>query len=312
MAALETRGCSANTAQAYRTDLSQFALFLHPRMAGHPAWGLRDVGPDHVRQFIQDLTERRRKPRTIARKLASVRSCFRFLCDEGVLDLNPIASVNVAAVANQTETLRQDLLEEALGEGAEGAGFRSVRDRAILEILYGSGLRLRELVSLNLSSLNMEQKILCLQDGAEEERILPLGSKAVASLGRYLARRADQLVDRDISQIDAGALFVNDRGKRLHRRSVQRIVARALPADGKGTPSTPQLLRSSFATHLLERGATVGSLQAMLSQTSLPIGTREPPSPQHLRAIYDSAHPRAFREAGGGSSSDAGKGVVAE
>jgi len=305
---LQARGCAANTVQAYRTDLSQFALFLHPRMAGHPAWGLRDVGPDHVRQFIQDLTERRRKPRTIARKVASVRSCFRFLRDEGVLDLNPIAYVNVEAVANQTETLRQDLLEEALSEGAEGADFRSVRDRAILEILYGSGLRLRELVSLNLSSLNMEQKTLRLQDGAhaDDERILPLGSKAVASLSRYLTRRADQLVDRDISQIDAGALFVNDRGKRLHRRSVQRIVARALPADGEGTPSTPQLLRSSFATHLLERGASVSSVQAMLGQTSLPIGTREPSSLQHLRIIYDRAHPRAFREAGGGPTPDAG------
>ena len=292
---LEAEGRAPSTAQAYRTDLSQFALFLHPRMSAQPAWGLQDVGADHVRQFMEDLRERGRTPRTIARKVASVRSCFRFLCAEGVLDNNPVATIKVAAVG--TEPLRDDFgdgLEQALGERADGPDFRSARDRAILEILFGSGLRLRELVSLNLSSLSMQEKTLRLQEG-DAERIVPMGPRASAAIASYLICRADQLVDRDITQIDAGALFVNDRGLRLHRRTVQRIVARTLPRDSAGGSATPQLLRNSFATHLLD-GTSVASAQVMLGQTSLSIASRVPSTLEQLRAVYNRAHPRAYHE----------------
>lgn len=294
--ALEAQGCAPGTAQAYRTDLSQFALFLHPRMSAKPAWGLRDVGTDHVLVFIEDLRDRGRKPRTIARKVASVRSCFRLLCSVGVLESNPAIAVNVAAVARGSESLQRDGIEDALGERGDHPDFRSARDRAILEILYGAGLRLRELVGLNLSSLNMEEGSLRLQE-KDDERIVPMESRVSAAIASYLICRADQLVDRDITQIDAGALFVNERGLRLHRRTVQRIVARGLPRGDAGGSATPQLLRSSFATHLLDAGIPAGGVQARLGQTSLPVPARAPASLEQLRAMYNRAHPRAYREA---------------
>ncbi len=305
--ALEAQGCAPGTAGAYRTDLSQFALFLHPRMSAQPAWGLRDVGTDHLRQFIEDLRERGCKPHTIARKVASVRSCFRFLCAEGVLESNPAIAVNVAAVARGSESLQRDGLEHAFGERAEGPDFRSARDRAILEILYGCGLRLSELVGLNLSSLSMEEGRLWLQEH-EEKRSVPMGPRVSVAIASYLICRADQLVDRDITQIDAGALFVNERGLRLHRRTVQRIVGRGLPRGDAGGLATPQLLRTSFATHLLDGGAPVGSVQVMLGQTSLPVAAREKSSLEQLRAMYNRAHPRAYRGVDGSTIEVAGEG----
>ena len=131
----------------------------------------------------------------------------------------------------------------------------------------------------------------------DEERIVPMGSTAAAALASYLICRADQLVDRDITQIDAGALFVNARGLRLHRRTVQRIVARGLPRGDAGELATPQLLRTSFATQLLDAGTPAGRVQAMLGQTSLPVAARASSSPEQLRAMYNRAHPRAYREA---------------
>ena len=308
LSALEARGCARSTTQAYRTDLSQFALFLHPRMHRQPAWGLRDVTGDHVRQFIDDLGVRGCKLSTIGRKVASVRSYFGFLCAVAVLGSNPATAINVSVKekGSRPESLGRDRLQQVLGDRSAVIDFRSARNSAILEVLYGAGLQLQQLVSLNLSSLSLKERVIRLpQDhlaigdpaAADSIRTLPLGSKAMAALNSYLMHRADMLVDRDINQIDAGALFVNERGLRLHRRSVQRLVANALPPRDDGTPSSPQLLRNSFARHLLDIGAPAGSVQAMLGQTSLSIAQRDESSIEELRAMYNRAHPRARRQA---------------
>ena len=298
--ALEARGCARSTTQAYRTDLSQFALFLHPRMQRQPAWGLRDVTGDHVRQFIDDLGVRGCKLSTIGRKVASVRSYFGFLCAVAVLDSNPAIAIHVKEKGSRPKSLGRDRLQQVLGERSAAVDFRSARNSAILEVLYGAGLQLQQLVSLNLSSLSLKERVIRLRQGdpttGDPIRTLPLGSKAMAALNSYLMHRADMLVDGDITQIDAGALFVSERGLRLHRRSIQRLVANALPRRDDGTPSSPQLLRNSFATHLLDTGAPAGSVQAMLGQTSLSIAQRDRSSIEELRAMYNRAHPRARRQ----------------
>ena len=301
--ALRRRGCAPGTVQAYRTDLSQFALFLHPRMQA--VWGLQHVDTDHIRQFVEELGRRGCQPRTIARKLASVRSFFRFLCGDGVLESNPAVAVDAAAPATRPQALPSDGIERALGDSG-GDDFRATRNRAILEVLYGAGLRLHELVGLNLSSLRLDDGVLVLQAGVDSHpRRVPAGSRAVAALASYLIRRADLLVDREMGQVEAGALFVNERGLRLHRRTVQRIVGRGLPggaAEAPPPPSSPQLLRNSFATHLIDGGAAVGVVQALLGQASLPIARRGPSSVAALRAMYDRAHPRARRAASASES----------
>ena len=296
--ALEGRGWAPGTAQAYRTDLSQFALFLHPRMRAHAVWGLQHIDRDHIGQFVEELRARGCKPRTIARKVASVRSFFRFLCGRGVLESNPAAAVRVEAAVTPPPALQRESIERALAAEAGGDDFRTARNRAILEVLYGAGLKLHELVGLNLSSLRMREGVLCLRDSDNPRpRLVPVGSKGAAALASYLIIRAALLVDREMDRVDAGALFVNERGLRLHRRTVQRIVARGLPCggdDGQVQPS-PQLLRNSFATHLLDGGATVGVVQAIMGQASLPIAGREAASTETLRAMYDRTHPRARR-----------------
>ena len=306
LCALAAGGCAPSTVQAYRTDLSQFALFLHPRLHTQPAWGLRDVNADHVHGFVDELAGRGCKSSTISRKVASVRSYFRFLCADGVLESNPARTVHVRAVPARPESLGREGLEQALGDNDAG-DFRSARDGAILEVLYGAGLRWGQLVGLNLSSLNMQGGTLRLPE-AEAARLVPMGSKALAALASYLMCRADLLVDRDINQIDAGALFVNERGLRLHRRTVQRIVARGLPSGAEGTSSSPQQLRNSFATHLLDGGASAGSVQAMLGQTSLSMASRQPSTLEQLRAMYNRAHPRARLQVEGSTTEAPGPG----
>ena len=283
---LQTVGRPTSTIAAYRSDLNQFALFVHPRTADA---SLGAIGRGLVDEFLREQ-KRKHKPATAQRKLSAVKSLFRFLRRSGARDYDPAAGLSVESSPPPGEPrLETQALAEAI-EKTPGEGFAAVRDRTIVEILYGGGLRLGELVALNLTSLDLESGVVKVGP-VDEPRVVPIGFRAAATMGEYLLWRAELLVDKEIADIDAGALFLNTSGKRLHPRTVQRIVERLLTSV-KGGPRT---LRRAFACHMLEAGADAGAVAQMLGRNtpvSPNVSTEDETVLQGLRISYADSHPR--------------------
>ena len=304
LAFLGQTGKADHTIAAYRRDLGQFASFLHPRVSGATPT-IPSLVPELVVEFTDRLVRQGLRRATVARKTSSLRSFFRFLCKRGFLQRNPASEIPPATGEPNTETAALDTghIEAALRLVGTGNDFQSTRDRAVLEVLYGAGLRLEELVGLNLSALDFDQRALRVSS-ADKERPVPFGEAAQLALRSYLLARADQLVNTSIDRIDAGALFINKRGRRLHRRSIQRIVERHLAAAEVAIGETavgterwshgPQALRRAFADHLVKAGADADAVREVLGQASLPALSPASESFEALRQRYDRAHPRAM------------------
>lgn len=295
-------GVLPRTRQAYATDLGQFARFLHTRIAGPT---VANVESDHVRAFCEHLAAEGRAPRTIARKLAAVRILFRFLQRSGVRADNPARGVRppVAAPAPQPLTAAQI---RALLQLPERDSFTGARNRAILELLYGAGLRLDELIGLNLSHLDLDGERLRVQRASAHQAPgshVPLGAPATAALRDYLLRRAEALVDREMADVDAGALFVSARGRRLRPRTVQRVVERYLRvfdrAEGGWERERsrrrhgPGTLRAACERHLVDAGADPGLVAALLGRRSVRVPETPTLDADDLVERYRQAHPRA-------------------
>ena len=285
------RNCAEYTLSSYRCDLQQFARFLYPRV-DNLQLPLRVVQREQVQAFIADLEEKGLKPSTVARKLAALRSLFRYLCRERALAANPAGAVASPLVER---ALPRHLPVEQVAEAMETPAterFSGMRDRAILEVFYGGGIRLGELVGLNLSSLDLAEGTIKVMGKGRKERIAPIGAKAQEALKAYLQRRAEILLECDISQVEAGALFLNGRGKRLSRRTVQRIVERHLRAVSEDDSLSPHRLRHSFAAHLLDAGADLVAVKELLGHATLAATqSYTEVSLEHLQAIYAEAHP---------------------
>lgn len=290
-------GPGAQTRRAYASDLAQFTRFLHTCIAGPT---VANVPVDAVDAFARHLAADGRKPRTVARKLAAVRGLFRYLCGLGVCPRNPARGIRPADAVHDAPVLTPDQMRALLAvPGRES--FADARTRALLELLYGSGLRLDELMGLNLSHLDLENGRLHVR-GARA-RAVPLGAPATASLKAYLLRRAEVLVECEIEAVEAGALFVSARGRRLHPRTVQRAVERSLRALEKGEVASaeatrghrgPGRLRAACARHLIEAGADPGLVAALMGRrTGVPGGAPGPIDLERVAARYRQAHPRA-------------------
>ena len=281
------------TRRAYGIDLDQFARFLHTRIA---APTVANVPAAAVAAFARQLTDAGRAPRTVDRKLAAVRRLFRFLCSHGVCPADPSAGVRGPGAPAEPDPPTPGEIRALLAL-PERDSFTGARNRALLELLYGAGLRLSEAVRLNLSHLVPDDGRLRLTG-----RSVPLGPQAAEALRAYLLRRAEALLERSISSVDAGALFVSARGRRLHPRSVQRIVERYLrhlepprPAREARTPRHrgPGQLRAACARHLLEAGADPGLVSALLDRRAAPAGPGRARDLADLTERYRLAHPRA-------------------
>ena len=285
------RNCAEYTLSSYRCDLQQFARFLYPRV-NNLQLPLRVVQREQVQAFVADLEEKGLKASTVARKLAALRSLFRYLCREGALVANPAGAVASPLVER---ALPRHLPVEQVAEAMEVPAterFSGVRDRAILEVFYGGGIRLGELVGLNLSSLDLTEGTIKVMGKGRKERIAPIGEKAQEALEAYLQRRAEVLLECDMSQVEAGALFLNGRGRRLSRRTVQRIVERHLRAVSEDDSLSPHRLRHSFAAHLLDAGADLVAVKELLGHATLAATqSYTEVSLEHLQAIYAEAHP---------------------
>jgi integrase/recombinase XerD len=283
------RGASTNTIAAYRRDLVTYADFLLDRGVASPD----TVQRDDVTAFIASLQASGLAPASVERKAAAVKSFHKFLVREGVTDNHPTASMplpkkpqrlpDVVSI-EQVETL----LEQPFPEGPVG-----LRDRAILEVLYGCGLRVSELTGLELTDLELGDGFLRVFGKGGKERAVPVAGAAMAALQDYLAhgRRSLRSKGRGKRQ-DPAALFINVRGGRLTRQTVFEIVRRY--GGRVGLALHPHTLRHSFATHMLEGGADLRALQEMLGHSDIAttqIYTHVDRT--HLREEYLSTHPRA-------------------
>lgn len=287
------RNYAPHTLLSYQNDLQQFARFLYPRLTD-VRLPIRLIQRDLVAAFLEELRRRGFKRSSVARKLAAIRSFFRYLCREKVLVANPASGIGTPRPERRIPpSLELEQVEEAINLPSTEE-FAGARDRAILEIFYGGGIRLGELVGLNLSALDLKEGTVRVMGKGRRERVVPIGRLALMALQQYLQRRTEFLLEMDIAQVEAGALFLNRWGRRLSRRTVQRIVNRYLRQVAQGEPLSPHLLRHTFATHLLDAGADLAAVKELLGHatlTSTQIYTHVPL--ERLQQIYAQAHPRA-------------------
>jgi len=275
------KDASPHTLRSYRTDLREFAQHAG---RGDPSTWLRDVDTRSIRGYLAYLHARSLDATTIARKLAAVRSWFRFLVRRGVLDRNVAREVRGPRPPKKLVSfLPIDEAMALMDAKTPDAGAR-VRDVAVLELLYATGLRVSELSGLDLDDLDRSQQTVRVLGKGRKERIVPYGSRAASALSAYLTGRGT----------GAGPLFVNRRGGRLTVRSLHTIVRRSAAATGITRRVSPHTLRHTFATHLLDAGADLRVIQELLGHSRLSTTQRYTHvGADQLMRVYDAAHPRA-------------------
>lgn len=281
----DQRRSSAHTLTAYRRDLGSLMRFC--AASGIPDWGA--LQPRQARAFVAMLHRRGCSGRSIKRCLSAARSLYRYLLSEGLVSRNPLVGLPVPkAVRRLPRSLSAD---EASRLVALPAGdFLGARDRALLELLYSSGLRLSELVALNVGDLDLAAGLARVTGKGTKTRVVPVGRHARQALAAYLAAR------RALVPAAEAAVFVTARGRRLGRRAVQLRVGRRAREQGLGMPVHPHMLRHSFASHLLESSGDLRAVQELLGHSD--ISTTQVYTHldfQHLAQVYDTAHPRARR-----------------
>jgi len=283
------RNASDLTLKSYAEDFESFYDYLRERAGGVPE--ARDVTTGTLRGYVAYLHECQYARTTIARRLACLRSFFRYTTREGITDSNPAQALRTPRTGRKlphfltTEQIAQ-LLETPPANDPMG-----LRDRAILETMYSAGLRVAELVSLNLASWDREANILRVLGKGRKERIAAVGRYAAIALDRWLEVRT---VSPDAKGEDKDALFLNRFGERLTTRSIGRMLEKHLNATGLNRLTTPHTLRHSFATHLLDGGADLRAVQELLGHKSLTttqIYTHV--STRRMRETYEHAHPHS-------------------
>jgi integrase/recombinase XerC len=274
------RGASPHTVRGYAGDLREFSAFL--RRSG-------DLGPSavdmrSVRAYLASLHQRGLAKSSIGRKLASVRSCLRFLARRGVIEQNPARLVRSPRPPRRLPSFlpkdeSKQLLDRAHGPSASGC-----RDHALLELLYATGIRVAECCGLDGMDVDRSHGTVRVLGKGDKERVVPVGEVALQAIDAYLAARGRP----------DGPLFTNARGGRLTTRSAQRIVGRQARLSGTSRRVTPHTLRHTFATHMLGEGADLRLIQELLGHQRLSTTQRYTHvSPEHLMKVYDAAHPRA-------------------
>ncbi|MFN7827464.1 MAG: tyrosine recombinase XerC [Acidobacteriota bacterium] len=290
------RNASAHTLRNYLSDLVQF----HDHLAPVDGKGQRREVPileiDNltIREYMAALYDQNRKKSSIHRKVASLRTFFRYLCREGILEVNPASLVSSPRVERK---LPNHLTIEQMVKFIETPETDTVlgkRDRAILELLYASGLRVSELVSLNLMDIDFENQTLRVKGKGRKVRIVPFGVHARKALQDYLGVRGELLFEADPGKIDPQAVFFNYQGTRITTRSVGRMIDKYVKQCADLHRISPHSLRHSFATHLLDAGADLRAIQELLGHARLSTTQQYTHvSMDKLMEVYDRSHPKA-------------------
>jgi integrase/recombinase XerC len=278
------RNLSPHTLRAYGHDLEQFRLHLRDELGRPPLPG--DVDHLMIRSFLARLHRSGLRKISAARKLASLRTFFRYLCREGVLERNPARALLSPRLERRIPAHLEEPEVQALLE-VPGATDAACRARAILELLYATGIRCAELVGLDLAEVDMDGRMIRVVGKGRKERVVPFGGRARDAIRSYLPARAR-------ARPRTEALFVNARGGRLTDRSVRGLVASRVRALALARGISTHGLRHSFATHLLRRGADLRAIQELLGHASLSTTQRYTHvDTQHILEIYRKTHPRA-------------------
>jgi integrase/recombinase XerC len=297
---------SPQTVRCYRADLREFEEFLKTGLLPRPGMSLTSLDHHAIREYLSFLHERGVSRATVARKLASLRSFFRHLVRQERMAANPAAQVATPKLERRLPRALSEAEVESLLDNAFGATPLDLRDRAILELLYASGVRVAELVGADLGDMDMSgavgDGILRVLGKGRKERLVPIGSKAVRALLAWLKARPRLLSGPERAghgRARGGgeardAAFLNARGGRLTDRSVRRILNARLRAAAVRQQVSPHTLRHSFATHMLNAGADLRSIQELLGHSSLSTTQRYTAvSTKRLLEVYDRAHPHS-------------------
>jgi len=287
------RNCSDLTIKSYREDLELLYGFLCDTLPSSPRPS--KITPLDLRKYVSALHESGYAKSSVSRRLASMRSYFKFCQREGLCATNPAKPLrNPRRERKLPHFLTGSEIGQLLSAPSKNEPL-GIRDRAILETLYSAGLRVSELVGVNLDDLDLTDGLVRVRGKGKRERLAPLGSFAVRALRLWLKKRTPA---RGLSKEDSAAVFLNKFGKRLTTRSVARMLEKYLKVTGLDLRTSPHTLRHSFATHLLDRGADIRSVQELLGHKSLvttQIYTHV--STAGLRQAYERAHPRARKDA---------------
>jgi len=284
------KGYSVHTISGYRHDLEEFSRYADDIVLVH------DIEAGRVRAYLRSL-HTKNGPATVARKLSALRSFIRFMMREAALEHDPLSSITGPRINKRIPGfLTVDQVFRLLDAPSDQDRFHH-RDRAILELLYSTGIRVAELVSTDLDDLDSGAEMLRVTGKGNKERLVPVGGPAMEAITRYQqGERADLILaalERG-KRVDDRALFINNRGGRLTTRSIERFVSAYAQRAGIQIAVTPHALRHSFATHLLEMGADLRSVQELLGHAN--IATTQVYThltTEHIRNTYKKAHPRA-------------------
>jgi integrase/recombinase XerD len=285
------RGRSTNTLSAYRRDLYAYVVWL-----GSRGVDVATASTTDLQDYVAVQRAAGRAPASVARSLVAVRSLHRFLADEGVVDADPGRALEVPGVP---QGLPKAMSEEEVGrllDGVTGDDPVARRDRAILETLYGTGVRISELVGLSLGDLDLDGGFLRAFGKGAKERLVPFVGEAAVAVGAWLepSGRGAMAPKRWARRGDADSVFLNVRGGRLSRQGAWGVVKKRAAAVGLSERMTPHVLRHSCATHLLDHGADVRIVQELLGHASISTTQRYTlVSTERLRAAWTAAHPRA-------------------
>jgi integrase/recombinase XerC len=287
------RNLSEHTRVGYLTDLKQFRVFIETREV---SGGVEDEIPGDamvIRSFLASLYQKKLRKATVSRKVAALRSFYRYLLRQGRVAANPAELVQlprcekyipvVLSVDEMLALLQVKFMEDAAGR----------RDRAMIELFYSAGIRLSELTGLNLGDIRFNEGLVKVRGKGRKERIVPVGPPALQALETYLQKRAE-LLQKGCQETREMPLFLSTRGRRMNPRGVARVLERVVRESGIGRKISPHALRHTFATHLLDAGADLRSIQEMLGHRSLSTTQKYTSvTVSRLMEIYDRSHPRA-------------------
>lgn len=280
------KGLARNTLESYRRDLQKFLKYLEKKKITAP----QEIDRQAITDYLLTLKNEGRTPATISRNVASIRSFFNFLVQEGLLEDNPAQLVKAPRIEKKLPRVLTTKEIDQLLRQPRNDSHVGLRDKAMLELLYASGIRVSELVSLNVTDFSPEVGYLRCRGKGMKERIVPIGSVAVSYVQDYLHNCRQKM----LKQNEEKALFLNHHGRRLTRQGFWKILKKYARQSNISGEITPHTLRHSFATHLLENGADLRSVQEMLGHSDISttqIYTQI--TRRKIREVYDKTHPRA-------------------
>ena len=280
----DEKGFSNHTIKSYKNDISKFLNFLLERKIE-----LKEVSKIEIRDFLADQYDLGLSKKTIARRLASIKSLFKFLFNSRFVSKNPTLFLSTPKTSKKLpDFVDEKMINELMNQPDLGTE-KGLRDKAVLELFYSTGMRLSELINLNISSVDDKNNLIKVTGKGSKERLIPFGKRAKFSIEKYLNKRALNWnsLNEEIP------LFVNDKNERLPRRTIQRRISNYIKMIASGKRLGPHTLRHTFATHLMDRGAdirAVGDLLGHSSLSSTQVYTHV--KPERMKEVYKQSHPR--------------------